>query len=84
MWSTWQLILMWMGLQVTEPLTPLEDAIAFDRVASDPATNGYSSIKTIHPIIRGYISVHTKPAPWLVRFYFLFMGILPERFTKDM
>ena len=69
---------------MAEPLSPLEDAIAFDKVASDPAMNGYTSIKILHPIIRGYINFHTKPSPWKVRLYFLWMGILPERYTKDM
>lgn len=70
--------------QVIEKMTPLDDAIAFDKVASDPALNGYSSLKAIHPIVRGYINLHEKRAPLWVRVFFLLQGFVPTGYTKDM
>lgn len=65
-------------------MTPLDDAVAFDVVASNPATNGYSSIRVLHPIIRGYINLHQGCAPLWVRLSFLLWGKIPEAYTKEM
>lgn len=64
--------------------TPLEDAEDFKKVMDDPAVNGYTSIRVLHPVINGYVSLHRDRMPWRVRIFALVRGVIPESYTRNM